>query len=411
MPPRITAILLLAAALALPAELTYQKPPQEILDVLNAPPPPAISVNPSRDYAILMQPLRYPPIAEVAQPMLRLAGLRIDIRTNGPHLPFYSTAYTIKRLSDASDIRVAAPQDAARLGAPVWSPDGKQFAFTNTTANAIELWIGTTASGRTQRMAGVRLNAVMGPPIVWLADSRTLLVRAIPEHRGEPPADSAAPAGPHVQESFGRSGPVVTYEDMLSTPRDEELFDYYATAQLVYLDTSTGKIASAGKLGIFESAEPSPDGRHLLVSRVHRPYSYLHPVSLFPQMVEVWGRAGEKLYQLADLPLADRIPVQGVRTGPRAYQWRPDEPASLVWVEAMDGGNPKEKVPHRDRILTLAAPFQSQPREVFETVERFTGLEALATGGKALVTDYDRNKRWARTIEIGWNTPNAYCDH
>src|ERR1022692_445033 len=204
MPPRITAILLLAAALALPAELTYQKPPQEILDVLNAPPPPAISVNPSRDYAILMQPLRYPRIAEVAQPMLRLAGLRIDIRTNGPHLPFSSTAYTIKRLADASDIRVAAPPDA-KLGAPVWSPDGKQFAFTNTTANAIELWIGTTATGRTRRGAGVLWNAVMGPPFVWLGDSRTLIRRAFPEGRGEPPADAAAPTGPHVQESSGRA--------------------------------------------------------------------------------------------------------------------------------------------------------------------------------------------------------------
>jgi dipeptidyl aminopeptidase/acylaminoacyl peptidase len=408
MPTRIAAILLLAAALAMPAELTYQKPPREILDVLNAPPAPLISVSPTRDYAILMQPLRYPPIAEVAQPMLRLAGLRIDIHSNGPHLPLYSVAYSIKRLADASDIRVATPPDA-KLGAPVWSPDGKQFAFTNTTANAIELWIGDTATGRTRRGlagGGVRLNALMGPPIIWLSDSRTLLLRTVPEHRGAPPAEAAAPTGPHVQESSGRAGPVVTYEDMLSTPRDEDLFDYYATAQLVYLDASTGKIAPAGKPGVFESAEPSPDGRNLLVSRVHRPYSYLHPVYLFPQMVEVWDRAGSKLYQLADLPLADRIPVEGVRTGPRACQWRPDEPASLVWVEAMDGGNPKEKVPHRDRLLTLAAPFQSQPREIFETVERFRGLEPLAKSGKALVTDYERNKRWARTIEIGWNTPN-----
>src|SRR6202034_3411085 len=163
MPLRITAIFALAAALAMPAELTYQKPPQEILDVLNAPPPPLISVNPPRDHAILMQPLRSPPIAEVAQPMLRLAGLRIDIRTNGPHLPPYSTAYTIKRLSDASDMRIAAPPDA-KLGAPVWSPDGKQFACTNTSANAIDLCIGTTASGRTRRIAGIRLNAVMGQP-------------------------------------------------------------------------------------------------------------------------------------------------------------------------------------------------------------------------------------------------------
>jgi len=395
-----------AAALAIPAELTYQKPPQEILDVLNAAPPPLISVSPSRDYAILMQPLRYPPIAEVAQPMLRLAGLRIDTQTNGPHLAPYGTSYAIKRLADASDVRLSTPS-GARLGAPVWSPDGKQFAFTNTTANAIELWIGTAATGQTRHIDGLRLNAVIGQPVVWLADSRTFLARLVPEHRGRPPADAATPTGPHVQESSGRSGPVVTYEDMLSTPRDEDLFDYYATSQLAYIDAASGKIAPVGKPAVFEAAEPSPDGQYMLVSRVHRPYSYLHPVFRFPQTVEVWDRAGQKLYQLADLPLADRIPTEGVRTGPRAYQWRADEPASLVWVEAQDGGNPKEKVPHRDRIVTLAAPFQSQPRQIFETVERFTGLEPLAQGGKALVTEYERDKRWGRTIEIGLNTPNA----
>ncbi len=243
---RIIPIFALAAALAAPAQLTYQRPPREILDVLNAPPPPLISVNPSRDYAILMAPVRYPPIAEVAQPMLRLAGLRIDIRTNGPHLPFLSTAYTIERLSDAADIPVAMPpavKAGAKLGAPVWSPDGKQFAFACTAADSIELWIGATPTGQTRQIAGVRLNAVMGSPIVWLADRRTLLLRTVPESRGQPPAPAAAPTGPHVQESSGRPGPVVTYEDMLSTPQDEDLFDYYATAQLVYLDASTGQFA------------------------------------------------------------------------------------------------------------------------------------------------------------------------
>ncbi len=381
MPSRIAVFFLLGAAAATPAELTYQKPPREILEVLQAAPPPLISVSPTHDYAILMQPLRYPPIAEVAQPMLRLAGLRIDIHSNGPHLAPYSTSYSIKRLSDASDIAVSTPA-GAKLGAPVWSPDGKQFAFSNTTANGIELWIGATAGGQTRRISGVRLNAVMGQPIVWLPDSRTLLVRLVPDGRGQPPAESETPSGPHVQESSGRSGPVVTFEDMLSTPHDEDLFDYYSTAQLAFLeaplDGASPKLLPAGNPGIFATADPSPDGRCLLVSRVHRPYSYLYPVFRFPEAVEVWDRAGKKLYQLADLPLADRIPVEGVRTGPRDYEWRPDEPASLVWVEAMDGGNPKEKAPHRDRILTLDAPFQSQPREIFETVERFTSFEPLA---------------------------------
>ncbi len=406
MPIRVAVLVLLAVLAAHPAELTYQKPPGEILNVLNAPAPPLISVSPTRDFAILMQPLRYPPIAEVAQPMLRLAGLRIDVHTNGPHLPLYSTSYTIKRLSDASSIPVAMPA-GSKLGAPVWSPDGKQFAFTDTTASAIELWIGATATGRTRRVGGFHLNSVMGQPITWLADSRTLLVRAVPEGRGRPPAESEVPTGPHVQESSGRSGPVVTFEDMLNTPHDEDLFDYYATAQLAYVDAATGKMTPAGKPGVFEATEPSPDGKCLLVARIHRPYSYLYPVSRFPQAVEVWDRSGESLYQLADLPLADRIPTQGVRTGPRGYEWRPDEPAALLWVEAMDGGNPKEKAPHRDRILTLDAPFHAQPREVFETVERFTGFEELAQGGKALVTDYQRDKRWTRTVEIGMTAANG----
>lgn len=402
----MTPLFLLAAALAFSGEFTYQKPPQEILDVLNAPPSPLISVNPSRDYAILMQPLRYPPIAEVAQPMLRLAGLRIDIHTNGPHLPPYAISYAIKRLADASEIAVSVPANA-KLGAPVWSPDGKQFAFTDTGAHGIDLWIGNTASGHTRRIAGVRLNATISQPIAWLSDSRTLVLRLVPEHRGSPPAESMVPAGPHVQESSGRSGPVVTYEDMLSTPHDEDLFDYYCTAQLAYLDSTTGKVTPLGKPGIFETVAPSPDGRHLLVARVHKPYSYLHPIFRFPEVVEVWDRAAQKVYELADLPLADRIPTEGVRTGPRAYEWRADEPATLLWVEALDGGNPKEKAPHRDRILTLAAPFQGQPREVFETVERFRDIQELAKDSKALVTDYERDKRWARTIEIDLNKPNA----
>src|SRR5579862_7296017 len=183
MPTRAALFFVLTASVVWSAELTYQKPPREILDVLNAPPSPLITVNPSHDYAILMQPLRYPPIAEVAQPMLRLAGLPIDIHSNGPHLPAYSTSYTIKRLSDASSIPVAV-RAGAKLGAPVWSPDGKQFAFADTNSSAIELWIGVTATGRVRRAGGFHLNSVMGQPITWLADSRTLLVRAVPEHRG-----------------------------------------------------------------------------------------------------------------------------------------------------------------------------------------------------------------------------------
>jgi dipeptidyl aminopeptidase/acylaminoacyl peptidase len=408
--PRNTGVFLflVASAFTVSAESVYQKPPKEVLEVLIAPPPPIISVSPARDYAIVLKPVRYPSIAEVAQPMARLAGLRIDISTNSLHLAPNYTSFLIKRLSDGADIRVTLPP-TGKLGTPGWSPDGKQFAFTNIIGDGIELWVGSTASGQTHRIEKVRVNGVRSgrnaSPVHWLSDNRTLLVCLIPSGRGSAPVEAAVPAGPHVQESSGHAGPVRTYEDMLSTPHDEDLFDYYATTQLALLDTASGQWKPLGAPGIFETISPSPDGKHFLVARVHRPYSYLHPMGDFPVDVEIWDRAATKEYQVASLPLADRVPINGVRTGPRAYEWLPGETPTLVWAEAMDGGNPKEKVPHRDRILALSAPFQNQPHEVFETEQRFMGLEPLEKSNLALVHDYERNKRWMRTIEIDLNKP------
>ncbi len=128
---------------------TYQKPPQAVLDVLNAPVPPAASISPTRDYMLLLQGVRYPPISELAQPMLRLAGLRINPNTSGRHLPNYYVAYSIKGIADGAETRVSLPP-GAQAGQPEWSGDGRHFAFTNTTPAGIELWVGDTARARSQ---------------------------------------------------------------------------------------------------------------------------------------------------------------------------------------------------------------------------------------------------------------------
>jgi dipeptidyl aminopeptidase/acylaminoacyl peptidase len=414
-----TLLLLAVASLAFAAETVYQKPPKAVLDVLDAAPPPTLSVSPSRDYVIVMESLAHPPIAEIARPMLRLAGIRIDINSNGPHLIPHNISYTLKKLSDGSEKAIALPRDA-RLSAPLWSPDGKQFAFTDTSAHSIDLWLGTTATGQVHQVSGLHVNAVIqefegqGPgargsvrsPMEWLADNRTLLVRTIPAGRGSAPEEPVVPKGPHVQESLGHAGPVATFEDMLNNPHDEDLFDFYATTQLAFVDTASSKVTPAGKPAIFTQIQPSPDGQSFLISRIHRPYSYLHTYRDFPTEVEVWDRSANKLFTVASLPMADRVPIEGVRTGPRAYQWIPSESAALLWVEAMDGGNPKEKVPHRDRIVTISAPFKGEPKEVFQTEQRFRGLQPLEKG-MAFVEDFDRTKRWMRTIEFDINKPGG----
>src|SRR5262245_61596272 len=153
-------------------ETPYMKPPQAILDVLNAPEPPQVSVSPTRDFMLMSTQLRYPPIADVAAPMLRLAGSRIDPLTNGPHRAQYSVALTVKRIADGAETRVALPPNA-KASLARWSPDGKQFAFMNTIANGIDLYVGDTTSGRIRKIPGVTINAAYGEPMNWI-DTHTL---------------------------------------------------------------------------------------------------------------------------------------------------------------------------------------------------------------------------------------------
>ncbi|MBI4873426.1 MAG: S9 family peptidase [Acidobacteria bacterium] len=402
---RLVLTLLLAALTVSAADLAYQKPPQALLDVLNAPLPPDYSVSPSGTHLLVLRAFRYPPIADLAQPVLRLAGHRINPANNGEHMPPRSfVGIALMKTTGGPETKLALPA-GARLSTPRWSPDGRQVAFTNSTATAVELWLADTVTAKARKIAGLALNAAHGEPVQWMPDSRTLLVQLIPTGRGKPPAAPLAPKGPKIQESAGQAGPVRTLQDMLSSPYDEDLFDYYATAQLALVDAATGKATPVGKPAVFLSTEPAPDGQHILVERIHRPYSYLHASSSFPREIEVWDTAGKIVHKLASLPLSDRVPIEGVSTGPRRVEWRPDQPATLVWIEALDGGDPRRKVPHRDQIMSIASLFQGRPREMLKLEQRSMGIEWSERGDFALVRDYERSRRWSRTFLLNLRSP------
>ena len=400
MRPVLLVFLLLVSSAALADEFPYHQPPREILDVLTAAPSPTISLSPQRDAIIIEQPVRYPPIAEVAQPMLRLAGIRIDSNTNGMHLAPTFSSFVVKQISTGVESKVTVPAPC-KLGAPVWSPDGKQFAFAVTTEHGIELWVASVRTAKAHVVPGVRINGVRfglaERTIEWLGDNRTVLVHLVSAGRGTPPIEPKLPSGPHVQESLGHAGPVPTFEDLLSTPHDEDLFDYYATSQLAWLDTATSKITPVGKPAVFTIAMPSPDGKHILTTRLHRPYSYQLPAARFPQLIEIWDGKGATEFKVADLPLAENISLVGVRPGPRAFSWLPDRNATLTWVE---------DIKERDKVMMFAEPFRGDPRQVYVTEHRFRGLQSLGSG-KALLEDYARNSRVIRTLLVDTEQPGS----
>lgn len=393
------------------AKFAYQKPPKIVREVLESPAPPITSVSPARDRVLVIDSLRHPPISDLAQPMLRLAGLRINPATNGRHHPPHHVGLRLIAVPDGHETKLPVPANAW-LSVPEWAPDGKHFVFTNTTANATELWIGDAASGVLHRVPGIKINSTYGEPVQWMSDSRTLLVQLVPAHRAAPPSEAPVPYGPNVQESAGKPAPVRTYEDLLQNAHDADLFDYYVTSKLAMVDIASGKVSSVGDPAIFDTADPSPDGQHILVVRVVRPYTYLLPVEGFPKEVEIWDRNGKLEHKVASLPSEEQVPIEGVLTGPRDYQWVPTKPATLLWAEALDEGNPKNKAAYRDRLLVLPAPFSSGPIELVKLEQRFRGsgfrspaIEFGEDGSWALVHDYNRDRRWLRTFQVRLDQP------
>jgi len=403
---RIGSLACLALVLAVPlaADTPYKLPPKAIVDVLDAAPPPLTLVSPTRDALLVVEPEANPPIALLAQPILRLAGMRVAPSLSSRQRTLRYTGLVLQSLDGAAR-RIALPPDA-RISAPVWSPDGRRFAFARDLADGVELWLGDAASASAKAVPGLRLNDVLGRAVDW-PDAKQLLVRTVPAGRGPAPQRGAVPTGPIAQETAGKASQMATFQDLLASPEDEALFAHYAATQLVLLDAASGKPASLGKPGLYTAADLSPDGRSVLVTRVEPPFSYRVPYQLFARSIEVWDQRGETVATLARLPVSDQVPRQGVPEGPRFVSWQPLVPASLVWVEALDGGDPMRKAEARDRILTLAAPFASEPRELHRLAQRFSGLDWTARPGVALVRERDRARRWATTRLVDFAAPSG----
>ena len=403
---RISNILFLVAlAIGLPgllyAQGSYKKPPKEIMDVLDAPATPSTSISPTRDKLALLEPLRYPPISELAQPMLRIAGLRINPNTNGQHRQPYSVSLTLRNVADGKETKVAVPAGAQLISAS-WAPDGKHLAVGNVTPTGVELWIVDTTTAKATKINGVKINTAFGG-FDW--DSKTISATLVNSKRGPAPAyQNLIPGEPNIQETSGRASSIATVQDLLKTPNDERLFEYYCTSQIALIDIS-GKVREIGVPAIYDNASFSPDGKYILVSRIERPFSYLFPFNRFPKKVEVWDSNGKMITQIASVPLADNIPSRGVQTGPRGYSWVPVEPATLMWNEALDGGNPRNKVPFRDKLMKFSAPFTGTATEVLKTENRAAGRQFGEKDGLMWFGDSNPDTAMRRTFVTDYRNP------
>lgn len=394
----------LAIGTALQAQSGYQTPQQAIVDLVDAMPTPLFSLSPNGEQALLLQRPSYPSIQELAKPELRIGGLRIDPATNGPSRATRIVALKILEIASTQSKAVSGLPEGAALGDFQWSPDGNFAAFTHTTDSGIELWLLDVLNNTARKLEGAMVNAAMrGAPIEWFPDNQRILFKGIVSGRGTAPTPQAVAPGPVIQQSSGVEAPVRTYQDLLSNRYEEELFDYYTQTQLYQYNIASDEMQPFGDPGIITGFSISPDGNYILINRLDKPYSYLVPYYLFPQDISVYAAAtGLALRQIAFLPLAENIPTgfDAVREGPRYVNWRSDHPASLYWVEALDGGDPKLEMAVREQIYHLDAPFSGTPEKSISLKYRLSGVDWL-NGELAVVRE-----RWRATrmnVESFWS--------
>ena len=383
----------------------YRQPPAPIARILDAEPLPAVSVSPDRRWLVRLRRRALPPISEVGAPKLRLAGLRINPRTNAGSRDVSYTGLVFQPVDGGAERAVTFPgaRGPARIGAPLWAPGGRTVAFTMTGPAGVTLWaVDAPAAGgsgplRARPLAPVALNAAAGAPCAWAGADR-LACLTVPAGRGAPPAPAAAPVAPITQESEGRAAPNPTFQDLLKSADDERLFEHYLTAQVAVLGLD-GRVRRLGAPALRTRVAPSPDGRWLLVETAHRPYSYLVPLGAFPSRTEVWDAAAGRVARLVDdSPLDEQASrrFDQVAPGPRNVQWRADAPATLAWVEALDGGDPAAKVARHDALRSLSAPFVGAPVTHAELEYRGQGV-VWARDTLAYVTEGWRRTRRTRT--------------
>jgi dipeptidyl aminopeptidase/acylaminoacyl peptidase len=380
--------------------ISYQRPPDDIAKLIEAPLTPAATISHDNAWMIFLDRSDYPSIEELSRPELRIAGIRINPDNFGPSRAAYFIGLKMKNLVDNKEYPIKGLPSPLLASNVQFSPDSKKIAFLQNNADKIELYVIDVATFTASKLTDRKVNSVVGNSYSWISDSQHILFTSVPQTLPTLASKSRVPTGPVIEENLGKKAPNRTYQDLLKNPYDESLFDYYSTSELV-LKNLSGTEKVIGPAAIYASASVSPDGKMILTRTVHKPYSYIVPFNRFPQRVQVVDLNGTLVKDIIDLPLIDNIPngFNAVQTGPRSYAWRADKPATLYWVEAQDGGDPKNKAEIRDKVYEQAAPFRGTGTELISLPLRYSGV-VWANDNIAWVYEFWWNDRKERVYQL-----------
>jgi len=404
-------------------DFSYQSPPKDILDLVMAKPTPGVSINSKGEWMLLMERSSFATIEDLAQPELRIAGLRLNPKNFGPSRTGYSVNFQLKNVKTSESFSISGLPANMKAGSIQWSPDETKFSFTNTSIDRIDLYVVDIATKTAKKINSAALNTVSGGAYTWAGNNK-LMYKTVPLNYRSYPPPPAAPRGPVVQENLGKAAASRTFQDLIKNGYDEDLFDYMATAQLVIHENGTER--AIRQPAIYSSVSVSPDKNYVMLEIINKPFSYLFPINGFPHTVAVIDINGTLYSELAKNPSQEGQPIgfDDVETFPRNFDWRDDEPATITYVQALDKGLGRSKSEFRDALYAITLPdykkmtasspntenldkLMDRKKELFKTQRR---LRNIAWGNNNLALVY-QSMTFDRKMQMyAYNPTNGAMD-
>ena len=272
----LTAIFLMSQGTT---QAQYRLPPKEVVDIIDAKPEPGVGFSPDGKWMVLTHRDAMPDIEALGRRMLQLAGTRLDPVANSRFQTDFLRGVSFQKTGDKNPIPIVPSDGDNRISGVSWSHDSRHFAWTQVNDNGTELWVASVERPTEPRRLTDRLSTTLSD---WsfTPDGNSVICTLVPESRGPEPTKNMRPSGPNIQESIGLTSPTRTYQDLLTNSDDENLFEYFATAQLALICLD-GKTKLLGKPSMIAGCEVSPDGKLVMISNLERPFSFLLPYSSF----------------------------------------------------------------------------------------------------------------------------------
>jgi dipeptidyl aminopeptidase/acylaminoacyl peptidase len=384
------------------AQSGYMMPPKDVADLLLAKPTPAVSIDGKAEWMLLSERNPYPTVEELGQPELRIAGLRLNPSNFGPSRQVFINNFRLKNIKSNKEVTVTGLPQNLLASNISWSPSEKKIAFLNTTDSRVELYVIDVATQKATKWNKQAVNNTLGAAYTWV-DDNTILYKATTALPSAAPKKSVTPKGPAIQENYGKAAPDRTYQDLIKTPYDEDLFQFYGTSQLV--KNAAGVETKISSPAIYLGTSLSPDKKYMMVRTIRKPFSYLVTAGGFPTTVNIMDMSGKVVKTLAELPSSEGTPsgYDNTQNVPRGFDWRDDEPATIVWAQPLDSGLIRKKMDFHDAVYALSAPFTGEAKELFKTAMRYRGIR-WGNNTLALVNEGLRSKQTSRVSRYNPST-------